>query len=419
MDKFAFLFPGQGTQFIKMGKTFYDNYLIARQTFEEANSATGQDIIQLCFSGSFSQINQFTNMQLAIVTTEVAIFRAYMEDYGVPPQFLLGHSIGEYAALVCSGAIEFADCLKILQKRGELVQKILAQSKGSMTIIEQVSEEQVHAGLKAAGTAGKVSLSCYNSPSQFAVCGEKYGLEIFEDEMVKRNAVITPLLQSPPMHSRMMEEIREEFKEFLDTFCYHPFQYPIISNVTGKAMTDARQIPYMLSEHLIRPVQFTRSVEYMLNFGVNVVIEMSPKLLLTLFINSITAEVSAFCYGLEKNREQLHVYFQQNAGYEKDMPDFLGACLCELASTRNNNPDNDNQRVAEIYNTIKKEYMSTETTRFTPSDSHFAQILKLVIEALKIKYVPENEIADSIRSILHRTNKMYVHSDFINQGKVS
>lgn len=414
MNKFAFLFPGQGTQFIQMGKSFYDQYMIARQTFEEASTSTGQDIAQLCFKGTFSQINQFTNMQIAIVTTETAIFRSYMEDYGIPPQFLIGHSIGEYAALVCSGAIGFSDCLKILMKRGELVQKIIDKNEGNMTIIEKVSEKQLHEKIKAAGIEDEVSISCFNSHTQFAISGENSALEVLENEIVKINAIVTPLLQSPPMHSWMMEEIREEFMKFLENIHFHNFQYPVISNLTGRPLTNSVEIPWLLSEHLIKPVQFTKSIEYMMNFGVDSVIEMSPKLLLTLLVNDIAPEITPFCFGLEKDRERLHTHFQGDSNYAKDVPDFLGACLCLLASTPNNNPDNDNQRVAEIYNKIKKEYLNKEKNKFSHSDTHYGQILKLVIEALHIKCVKEDEIKEDIRSILNRTNKMYVYSSYLN-----
>ncbi|GJM68520.1 hypothetical protein HMSSN036_07360 [Paenibacillus macerans] len=151
MEKFAFLFSGQGTQFTQMGKSFYDNYAISRQTYEEAGDVLQQDIAKLCFEGSISELSRFTNMQSAIITTEISIFRAYMQDYGISPQFAVGHSIGEYAALVGTGALRFGDALKILQKRGELVERILQKGNSRMTVIENLDVNKVTEALSLLG----------------------------------------------------------------------------------------------------------------------------------------------------------------------------------------------------------------------------------------------------------------------------
>ncbi|WP_373265131.1 ACP S-malonyltransferase [Hungatella hathewayi] len=414
MNKFAFLFPGQGTQFIQMGKYFYEQYIIARQTFEEASEVTGQNVAQLCFNGTFSQINQFANMQIAIVTIETAIFRAYMEDYGIPPHFLVGHSIGEYAALVCSGAIEFSDCMKILMKRGDLVNKVLNEHEGRMTIMENTTEEKLRDIINSAGLTDKVSIACYNSYSQYAVSGNNDAMEVLENEVVTKNVIMTPLLQSPPMHSQLMKTIYEEFRKFLNEFHFHNFQYPVISNLTGKPLTNERKIAEVLSEHLVRPVQFAKSIEYILNFGVDSIIEMSPKILLTLFVNDIAPDVNTFCFGLEKDRERLHILFHEDPNYVKDMPNFLGDCLCLLASTPNNNPNNNNQRVVDIYNNLKREYLNTNQDRFNRSDAYYIQTLKLIVEALRTKCVDEKEIQEGVRAILNHNNKMYIYNGYFD-----
>lgn len=415
MEKFAFLFPGQGTQFIQMGKIFYEHYLVAKQTFEEASKVAGQDIAQMCFNGSFTNINKFTNMQLAIVTTEVSIFRTYMDDYGVPPQFLIGHSIGEYAALVCSGALDFSDCIKILLKRGALVERVIDKKQGKMTIIEGISESQLRDAIYNTGLTDEVTISCYNSPVQFAISGGNGSLDALENKLVKMNAAVTPLLHSPPLHSPLMEMIKQEFFLFLQSIPFHIFQYPVISNLTGRPTTNPHDMAIMLSEHLTHPVQFTKSIEYSLGFGVQSIVEMSPKRLLSLFVNAIAPNVNTYCYGLEKDRELLRTHFQSDENYVKDMPNLLGAYLCLLASTRNNNPDNDNRRVSEIYNQIKKEYLNQDKNKIGMSVNQYGQLLELVIEALKIKCLPEEEIKEEIRAMLLRTNKMYTYDNILQR----
>ncbi len=305
MEKFAFLFPGQGAQFIKMGEFFYDSNLIARETYKEASKVLGFEVDNLCFRGSYSAINDFLNMQIAIVTTELAIFRTYKHDFGIEPQFFIGHSIGEYAALTAAGAIKFKDTLRILKKRGELVKRIIDQELGYMTVVEHVDEQTITKLIQEAKLEKEVFISCKNTKNQFAISGTVKGLDTIERMLVDNNAVISPLISSPPMHSPVMESIRQEFYEFLKTMTYYPFRAPIISNVTGMAFSDPERIPELMADQLANPVQFSKSLQLLDDFGVGVCIEMGPKRLLSEFVSAENNKIQNYCYGVKEHRNEL------------------------------------------------------------------------------------------------------------------
>ncbi|SEL55342.1 ACP S-malonyltransferase [Paenibacillus sp. OK003] len=408
MDKFAFIFPGQGTQFIQMGKSFYDQYAISKQTFEEASDVSGIDMANLCFNGSISSINEFSNMQLAILTTEVSIFRAYMEDYGVYPQFAVGHSIGEYAALVSAGAVTFRDAVKIMMKRGELVNGIIQKNIGHMAIIEQSDQKTIESCIKAANAEGSVFISCYNSNSQLAISGFNDKLDAVERLLLDKEALVSPLFSGPPMHSPIMNEICMEYLEFVNGFEFHPFHFPVISNYTGEPLSDPDQIARSLTYHLINPVLFIPALHLFRRYGVTATIEMSPKLLLSEFVKENLPEMKTYCYGLFQDKQKLDNLFTSDSNFVKDMPNFAGKCLSILASTENKNTNqNEYKEVIKIYDKIKEQYNASLGRNGVAKGEPQAELLTMLIEALQIKKLEPRKIRHCVKSLLDETNSFY------------
>ena len=415
MEKFAFVFPGQGAHFLQMGKAFYDNYLISKQTFEEASDVSGIDVADLCFNGSVSSINEYSNMQLAILTTEIAIFRAYVSDYGVFPQFAVGHSIGEYAALVSAGAVTFMDAIKIMVKRGELVSGIIEKKIGHMSIIEKANCNMVDDCIKAANVKDSVYISCFNSNSQFALCGLNEKLEDVERLLLDNEAVVSPLFNSPPIHSPIMNDICMEFLEYINTFEFHPFRYPIISNYTGLPLSDPGKIAKSLTYHLFNPVLFTSAINIFHKYGVTVSIEMSPKLLLSEFINENQPEIKTYCYGLIKDKQMLDEFFKSDPNFEKDMPDFIGRSLSILAATENKNTNQKEfKEVIKIYEKLKEQYNLLSKDKACIKQDQQAEVLDMLVTALRIKKLDRKQIKNCVKIVLDETNTVYNFASLYN-----
>jgi [acyl-carrier-protein] S-malonyltransferase len=407
MEKFSFIFSGQGTQFIQMGQSFYNNYLISRQTYDEANEVHNQDIAKLCFEGRLSALNEFTNMQIAIVTTEVAIYRAYVQEFGVIPQFAAGHSIGEYAAMICSGAIGFGDALRILKKRGELVQRIIDLDTGRMTIVEKVNSEMVSNLIKEMKLEERVYLSCYNSNSQLAVSGFNEDLDRLEEKLVQIGCTVSPLFGSPPMHSPLMSSIADEYKQFLEGFDYYSFRFPIVSNVTGAPFSDVKSIPQLLSSHLVSPVKWVDSVNIMHGYGITAAVEMGPKLLLSGFVTDIRPDIKTFCYGLKKDRLALSDIFKADASYTKDVPKLFGRCLGIIAATENKNDDSEEfEKVIKLYGEIQEMCINAEQKK-QMDDEDEENAIQMLIEALRIKGLTAREIKGWVKNLIDETANNY------------
>jgi len=408
MEKLCFVFPGQGMQFVQMGKTFYDNYAIAKETFEEASRVLGMNVAKLCFEGTFKELNDFTNMQIAIITTEVAIYRTYVKNLGVEPQFLAGHSIGEYAALVCAGAIGFADCLKILKKRGELVQRIIDQGLGHMTIVEKISLDVLNSIVNGSEVAGKVFISCYNSNSQYAICGYENEMEIVEEQIISVDANISPLMFSPPMHSPLMESIVEEYREFLQTIDYQMFRKPIINNITGKPFSSIEEIPNILSEHFICPVRWTDTMESMYKYGITSVVEMSQKQLVSGFIQENQPQIRTYCYGIMKESTSFEKMIKEDPNYVKDVPNLAGCCLGLIATTQNFNENMDEYKeVSDIYKWLLKAYSSQAGQNEQSRYDMEKEAVQKTIRALVLKKYPQSQIKLFIRNLLDEVGYYY------------
>lgn len=409
MDKFAFLFPGQGTQFVQMGKYFIDQYAIAKQTFNEVSQVYGQDMTKLCLEGKPSELSEFTNMQIAIVTTEVAIFRCYMEDYGISPQFAMGHSIGQYAALVCAGGLNLSDAVKLLIIRGELMKEILSQQKGHMTIFEKTSCEALKSSVDKQKEA---YISCYNSRSQFAVSGTNDALDKVESSLISQGAIVAPLLFGPPLHSELIRDIKDKFLRSAERITYYPLRFPLLSNVTGKPLLDSSCLPYLLAEHLVSPVLWSQSMEYLPRFGVTAAIEMSPKLLVSKFLQENIPTVKTYCYGVSSDRKKLDKVFGANKNYEKDRPQFLGVCMKILAATPNNNTDKEAcEKIVIIYNELKQSYLSRLDSKFGMRKEQIKYAAERLITALQLKLLERETIKQWIKMLLDETNTFYLLND--------
>jgi [acyl-carrier-protein] S-malonyltransferase len=410
MKKIAIVFPGQGAQYTGMGESFYKNYMICRQTYEEASEESGIDIAKLCFSDSIIKLNRIEEMQLAVVTTDVAIARAYFNEYGVPPQFCLGHSVGEYAALTCAGAVTFADTIKILKYRGKLLRDSYEKNTGVMVVVENIDKETAGKLIAEHNLQASVFIASYNSSRQILVSGREKETEQFQEILLDANARITPLLSSPPMHSPLLQPYADDFRDFLEGIRFYPFRFPVISNLTGRPFSDPAKIPEILSKHLTNPVLWEKSVECCGKYGVNLMIEAGPKNLLINLLRDIVPNMTLLCYGQKKDRELINEEFSGDANYKKDVPEFLGRCLGIAVSTKNSNPDSARyeEGVVAPYRQLKKmqETIREAGNRLTRED--MSKALKMLKQILDTKQVDIDEQKNWFTRLLDETNTYYL-----------
>jgi len=277
MSKFAFIFPGQGSQFIGMGKDLADTYREAKAVFEEVDEALGQDLSGLIWSGSEDDLKLTANTQPALMAVSVAAMRALEAARGIGADkaaFIAGHSLGEYSALASAGAISVGDCAKVLRIRGNAMQDAVPAGEGAMAALLGASPEQAAALCANGASEGPCEIANDNAPGQIVISGSKSAVELAisgaKDAGVKK-AVLLPV--SAPFHCSLMQPAADAMAAALSDIDIQAPRTALVANVTATAGTDPESIRKQLIEQVTGQVRWTESVQFMAAEGVEVTVE--------------------------------------------------------------------------------------------------------------------------------------------------
>lgn len=291
--KIGFLFPGQGAQCIGMGKDLYDKYPEYRIIYEKVNKITGQKIDELTFNTTEEKLSQTKNTQIAILTMSLAILEILKKE-NIVAEASMGLSLGEYTALIYSGALSFEDGIKIVQKRGELMQKLCPKGDWSMAAILSLGEEKINEICNNI-TTGFVSPANYNCPGQIVISGEKDAvLEVIEKSKQEGAKKAVELKTSGPFHTCKLTDASEELKKELALIEFGDFKTKVIKNIDGKLYGLQDDIKQILANHIINPVRFVDGLQTMIDMGIDTFIEIGPGKTLSGFVKRTSKEVKIF-----------------------------------------------------------------------------------------------------------------------------
>ncbi|MBT2572356.1 ACP S-malonyltransferase [Bacillus sp. ISL-51] len=298
MNSLAFLFPGQGSQFVGMGKSFWNDFVLAKRLFEEASDAISLDVKKLCFDGDMNELTKTMNAQPAILTVSVIAFQVYMQEIGVKPRFLAGHSLGEYSALVCAGALSFQEAVKLVRQRGVLMQNADPQQLGTMAAVTQIPLQTLQEICSEMSTEDfPAGVACMNSDQQHVISGHRQAVERVTKIAEEKGAKHTYLNVSAPFHSSMIRPASEQFQAALHQYTFKDAAWPIISNVTACPYRNGNSVKEHLQQHMTMPVRWAESMHYLLLHRVTEVIEMGPKNVLVSLLKKITNHIAAYSLG--------------------------------------------------------------------------------------------------------------------------
>jgi [acyl-carrier-protein] S-malonyltransferase len=273
---FAALFPGQGSQKAGMGKDLHDAFEPASKVFTEVTEATGVDVRDLCFEADESTLKETQNTQIALFTVSVAAWRAFHETLGVKPSVTAGHSVGEYAALVCAEVLELRDGARLVRKRGELMRDAGIERPGGMAAVMGFDSDDVlaFACQELASDQGRLVVANYNCPGQTVISGDEHLIE----EATKRPGFggakrIIKLNVSGAFHSPLMMDAANKFAEFLQRVTFYNPSTPIISNVTAEVVSSGAEWRLLLAQQIASPVLWSKSLQTMYQMGPELYIE--------------------------------------------------------------------------------------------------------------------------------------------------
>ncbi|ACH40109.1 malonyl-CoA--acyl carrier protein transacylase [Citrifermentans bemidjiense Bem] len=295
MQSFAFIFPGQGSQHAGMGKELAENFKSARISFEEADDALGFSLSRLCFEGPEDDLKLTANTQPAILAASVAALRVLREETPLTPSFLAGHSLGEYSALVASGALDFADALRTVRARGSFMQDAVPVGVGAMAAILGAEAEQLAEICAEAAQGEVVSPANFNSPGQIVVAGHTAAVNrAIEIAKAKgfRKAMLLPV--SAPFHCALMQKAAERLAETLQSVQVNPLATPVVTNVEAKPNSDPARVKPLLVEQVCAPVLWDQIVQQIVAAGVTNFVEIGPGKVLAGLVKRINKETASF-----------------------------------------------------------------------------------------------------------------------------
>lgn len=312
MKEIAFIFPGQGSQSVGMGKELYENFPVAKAVFDAADAALGFSITDMCFNGPEEELRKTFNTQPAILTVSIACYEV-LKAHGIVPGIVAGHSLGEYSALVAAGSLSFNDAVQLVRKRGQFMQDAVPLGEGSMAAVLGLDRSTViEICQKAEEEFGAVQAVNFNCPGQIVIAGKKEAVEKAA-EMLKaagaKRAIMLPV--SAPFHSTLMKPAAERLELELAKITVSDALIPVVANIHGQIITDGQEIEKSLVKQADHPVEWEDCIAEIVKHGAKTFVEVGPGKVLSALTKKITKEVENLnvedLASLEKNLD----YFKE------------------------------------------------------------------------------------------------------------
>ena len=291
MKPIAFIFPGQGSQYVGMGREFFESFSVAKQAFEEADDALHFSISELCFKGPEAALKLTENTQPAVLTTSIAALKVLQTEKGITPRFTAGHSLGEYSALVASGALHFSEAVKIVRLRGRFMQEAVPVGEGAMAAVLGMEREQVEKLCEEVSSGEVLSPANFNCPGQIVIAGHSKAVERAIERIKQEGKKALPLPVSAPFHSPLMKPAGERLEKALEEISISDLKIPVVTNVEAEINSSKERVRGLLVAQVSSPVRWEESMRKMIEKGIEQVVEIGPGKVLSGLMKRIDSRV--------------------------------------------------------------------------------------------------------------------------------
>jgi len=287
----AFIFPGQGSQYVGMGKVFVDNFSVAKEVFQEADDSLHFPLSTLCFWGPEDALKLTENTQPAILTASIVALRVLQGETGIGAQLVAGHSLGEYSALVSAGALAFADAVKIVRLRGKFMQEAVPVGEGAMAAVLGLDREEVERLCGEVSSGDVLSPANFNCPGQIAIAGHSKAVQRAIEKLKERGKKAVLLPVSAPFHSPLMKTAGARLEKELERISINDLKTPVITNVEAQINASKERVKGLLVTQVSSPVRWEESMRRMVDNGIQRMIEIGPGKVLSGLMKRIDPKV--------------------------------------------------------------------------------------------------------------------------------
>lgn len=406
MNKIVIMFPGQASQYLGMGKYWYDRSDVFRKKFDEASEILGINLKEMCFNGTADELVKTENAQVAIFAVSLAMFEAVQAEDRIAPSYLIGHSLGELSALTASGIFSFEDAIRIARARGEMMAACTAQVETGMTAVTEIRSDEVEEVVKKVQKEGyDVQIANYNTPNQTVLSGSIEALEAASSHLTRMGASVIRLKVSGPFHSKFMKEAAIHLEEVLRPIELGEFSIPVMCTMMRRLYTKDDDIKNLLVQQLISPVYWSDSILSLSNKNISLWLEVGPKNILKNLVRDILKNASVYAYDKDNNESSFKEVLLKIAREEAMMPNFIGLCMGAAVCTRNQNWDQTEyeQGVLKPYKQLQSLFEEVEKEERKPAESELKKSVALLQLIFDTKRVPKMEQMQRLEDIVIKT----------------